>query len=117
MSYQPEKFDQAVWNVVSGIAPGHVMSYGEVARAAGFPQHARMVSKAMCRSPNPLPWHRVGKSDRTLAFKAGSDMYEKQKGLLQKEGVAMINGRVVSIEPDEPVDLDKLIWGPADPHE
>ena len=117
MAYHQKKFDQAVCKVVSAIAPGHVMSYGEVARAAGFPRHARMVSKAMCRSPKPLPWHRVVRSDRTLAFKPGSEAYEKQKALLGEEGVAMINGRVVPIEPDEPVDLDKLIWGPADTHE
>ena len=48
------KFDRAIWKVVSAIAPGSVMAYGEVARAAGYPRHARMVSKAMSRSPEPF---------------------------------------------------------------
>ena len=114
MPYSQKKFDRAVWKTVSSIAPGRVMSYGQVARLSGFPRHARMVSKALCRSATPLPWHRVVRSDRTLAFKAGSEAYAKQKGLLESEGVQIIKGKVVPLESDETVDLDKLIWGPAD---
>ena len=108
------KFDKAVWKTVSGIAAGQVMSYGEVARAAGFPRHARMVSKAMCRSATTLPWYRVVRSDRTLAFEPGSEAYNRQKGLLEKEGIQIINGKVIPLESDETVDLDKLLWGPSD---
>lgn len=97
------------------------MSYGEVARAAGFPRHARMVSKAMGRSRSrngsrtgtPLPWYRVVRSDRTLAFDPGSEAYKKQKTLLEQEGVQIINGKVIPLVDAEPVDLDKLLWGPS----
>jgi methylated-DNA-protein-cysteine methyltransferase-like protein len=112
MPFSQKKFDEAVWETVSGIARGHVMSYGEVARRAGFPRHARMVSKAMCRSATPLPWYRVVRSDRTLAFEVGSKPYNKQKRLLEKEGVQIINGKVVMLESDDTVDLDKLLWDP-----
>jgi len=114
MRFSQRQFDEAVWETVSSIAPGHVMSYGEVARRAGFPRHARMVSKAMCRSATPLPWYRVVRSDRTLAFEVGSEPYNKQKRLLEKEGVQLINGKVVALESDETVDLDRLLWGPSD---
>ena len=114
MPFSQRIFDKAIWDTVSSIEPGHVMSYGEVARAAGFPRHARMVSKAMSRSATPLPWHRVVKSDRTLAFEVGSEAYSKQKGLLEQEGVQLINGKVVPLEPDETADLDRLLWGPSD---
>jgi len=103
------EFDKAIWKVVSGIAPGHVMSYGAVARIAGFPRHARMVSKAMCRSATPLPWYRVVRTDQTIAFEVGSKSYKKQKGLLQKEGVRIVNGKVIPLKST--VDLDKLLWG------
>ena len=108
------KFDAAIWKVVANIPPGRVMGYGEVARAAGFPRHARMVSKAMGRSPTRLPWYRVVRSDRTLAFEVGSEAYKKQKGLLEKEGVQFIKGKVVPMESDDTVALDKLLWGPTD---
>ena len=112
MSNSQRKFDQAVWETVSSIASGHVMSYGEVARIAGFPRHARMVSKSMCRTDTPLPWYRVVSSNRTLAFEAGSEAYNKQKELLEKEGVHIINGKVIPLESEFEVDLDKLLWGP-----
>jgi len=64
MSGFKNKFDTAIWKVVSSISNGRVMGYGEVARAAGFPRHARMVSKAMSRSPEQSPWYRVVRSDR-----------------------------------------------------
>jgi len=83
-----------------------------VARIAGFPRHARMIGKALGRCPYPLPWHRVVRSDRTLALAFGSEAYERQKGLLEKEGAAVINGKVVPPESDENEGLDKLLWGP-----
>jgi methylated-DNA-protein-cysteine methyltransferase-like protein len=108
------KFDLAIWKTVAGIASGYIMSYGEVARAAGFPRHARMVSKALCRSATALPWHRVVRSDRTLAFETGSAAYIKQKELLEQEGLRVVKGKVIAPEPNEHVDLDKLLWGPPD---
>lgn len=90
------------------------MSYGEVARAAGYPRHARMVSKAMGRSAEPLPWYRVVRSDRTLAFEVGSESYDKQRGLLEKEGVRIIDGKVVTPGSNGNKDLDELIWGPEE---
>ncbi|RKZ69990.1 MAG: cysteine methyltransferase [Gammaproteobacteria bacterium] len=106
------KFDKAVWQTVSRIASGRVMAYGEVARASGYPRHARMVSKAMSRSAEPLPWYRVVRADRTLAFEAGSESYNKQRSLLEKEGVQIISGKVIPVDSDEGKDLDELLWGP-----
>ena len=109
-----KKFDSAIWQTVSSIAAGRVMSYGEVARAAGFPRHARMVSKAMGRSTTALPWYRVVRSDRTLAFKPGSESYNKQKALLKQEGAQFLDGKVIALKSDETEDLDKLLWGPPE---
>jgi methylated-DNA-protein-cysteine methyltransferase-like protein len=111
MTVSQNKFDKAIWTIVSRIEIGQVMSYGEVSRAAGYPRHARMVSKAMSRSVVSLPWHRVVKSDRRLAFKVGSMQYVKQQDLLQKEGVRFSDGKAVQARPAEAKDLDELIWG------
>lgn len=112
MTYSQTKFDTAIWKVVSNISRGRVMGYGEVARSAGYPRHARMVSKAMGRSSEPLPWYRVVRSDRTLAFAVGSDAYNKQRCLLEEEGVQFSNGKVVPVYSDDDKDLDELLWGP-----
>jgi len=54
-------FLRAVYRVVSAIPPGHVMSYGEVAAAAGSPGAARAVGQAMARNRFApiIPCHRV----------------------------------------------------------
>ena len=86
------------------------MGYGEVARAAGFPRYSRMVGAAMGRSPDPLPWHRVVRSNRTLAFEPGTSNYRRQMSLLREEGVTF-EGRQL-IEAPREATLDRLLWGP-----
>jgi len=113
MPFSQRKFDRAVWDIVSNTKPGSVIGYGEVARAAGFPGHARMVSKAMSRSEKPLPWYRVVRSNRTLAFAVGSEAYRRQRELLESEGVQFENGKIVPREAAGPMDLDRLLWGPS----
>ena len=112
MAFSQIKFDTAIWKVVSNISRGRVMAYGEVARSAGYPRHARMVSKAMGRSPDPLPWFRVVRSDRTLAFEVDSTAYKKQRSLLEEEGVQFINGKALPLYSDDDKSLDELLWGP-----
>lgn len=112
MANVQNEFDKAVWRIVSGIPSGSVMSYGEVARVAGRPRGARMVSKSMSRSVEALPWYRVVRSNRTLAFEVGSESYKKQQGLLEKEGVQFVRGKIIVVDSDKDIDLDELLWGP-----
>ena len=106
------KFDPSVWQVVISIPPGQVMGYGEVARAAGYPRYSRMVSAAMGRSPEPLPWYRVVRSNRTLAFEEGSKSYQEQAQLLKQEGVCFDGLKIIEVESDD--SLDRILWGPQD---
>ena len=112
MSRFRDKFDHQVWRVVAAIPPGRVMGYGEVARAAGFPRYSRMVSAALGRSPEPLPWFRVVRSNRTLAFEVGSSSYREQAQLLKQEGIRFDGLKI--IEPDSDDSLDRILWGPQD---
>ncbi len=106
------KFDPCVWQVVESIPPGRVMGYGEVARAAGYPRYSRMVSSAMSRSPEPLPWYRVVRSNRTLAFEPGSSYYQEQAQLLKQEGVRFDGLKIIEAESDD--SLDRILWGPQE---
>ncbi len=114
MSDQEKSFDESIWQVVGDIVVGRVMSYGDVARVAGFPRRARMVARAMGRSPEPLPWHRVVRSDLTIAFEAGSEPYLKQEKLLLNEGVKFVKGKIIPIATDKGRELDEVLWGPED---
>jgi methylated-DNA-protein-cysteine methyltransferase-like protein len=112
MSRFQDKFDPRVWQVVASIPPGRVMGYGEVAKAAGFPRYSRMVSSALGRSPEPLPWYRVVRSNRTLAFEANSSSYREQSQLLKQEGIRFDGLKIIEVDSDD--SLDRLLWGPQE---
>ncbi len=85
-----------IWQTVAVIPKGKVASYGQIADLAGLPGRARLVGKALGLAPKSmkLPWYRVLRSNGQLAFKKNSQSAEKQKGLLQEEGVVVLNNRV-----------------------
>lgn len=78
-----------IWHTISQIPPGKVASYGQIADLAGLPGRARLVGQALQQTPTSmrLPWHRVLRSDRSLAFAAGSAQALTQRQLLLAEGV------------------------------
>jgi methylated-DNA-protein-cysteine methyltransferase-like protein len=82
----------AIKSVVLKIPRGKVATYGQVARAAGYPGRARFVAYAL-RSANGLPWHRVvGAGGRILLpGEAGFD----QQMRLRSEGVNFVGTRIV----------------------
>ena len=93
---------QAIWNVVRSIPRGRVASYGQVARLAGLPRHARLVAPAMSAAKAPaLPWYRVINAAGRIAMPPNSPGYRKQVQLLKDEGVVVSKGRV---------DLGKYGW-------
>jgi methylated-DNA-protein-cysteine methyltransferase-like protein len=112
MSRFQDKFDPRVWQVVADIPRGRVMGYGEVARAAGFPRYSRMVAAALGRSPEPLPWFRVVRSNRTLAFEIGSSAYREQAQLLKQEGIRFDGLKIIEAQIDD--SLDRILWGPQE---
>ena len=52
-------FREAVYEIVGQIPRGRVMTYGDVAAAAGHPYAARQVGGLAHFGPTELPWHRV----------------------------------------------------------
>jgi len=99
---------QAIWDIVKKIPVGRVSSYGRVAYFAGYPQHARMVGRALRIAPDHLllPWHRVVNAKGQISFPVGSEQAELQKDKLQTEGVVFLSGRI---------DLERYAWlGPLD---
>lgn len=88
-------FAEAVRQVVRGIPQGHVLSYGEVARRAGFPGAARAVGIVMRDNfDETVPCHRVVRSDGSVGEYNRGGAKEKTR-LLAKEGVRIENGRVM----------------------
>lgn len=103
----------AVWRVVAAIPVGSVLSYGEVARLAGYPNGARYVGYALSQAPkaSSLPWHRVVAAGGRIAFPVGSKLYREQRRRLLAEGMR-VHGEKVAITPV--ADMDLLLWSQAD---
>ncbi len=81
------EFRYKVWKACSEIPYGSTISYGALARRAGYPRAARAVGSAMAKNPLPLlvPCHRVVAADGSLAgYGGGEDM---KRWLLLREGV------------------------------
>jgi methylated-DNA-protein-cysteine methyltransferase related protein len=92
----PEAALQPYWDAVTMIPAGRVMTYGELARMAGFPGRARQAGRALKLMPSDLllPWHRVLGAGGRIVFPAGSSLHREQARRLRAEGVRVRNGRV-----------------------
>lgn len=85
---------EAIERVIRAIPRGRVMTYGEIAKAAGFANGARQVARILhSRSgPGKLPWWRVlgkgpGKAMAHISLPAPG--LEEQRALLLSEGIAV----------------------------
>ncbi len=100
----------AYYAIIRRIPEGRVMTYGDVARAAGYAGRARRVGYALacCGDPS-LPWWRVinaqGRASRSNGRSIGAD---EQEHHLRHEGIAMDARGTVDlaryrfiIDPDE----------------
>lgn len=82
-------FQHAVAAVLRRLRPGEVMTYGEVAREAGFPGAGRAVGTFL-RDHEGYPWWRIVRADGRLASSKPSE----QGSRLRAEGVTVRDGRV-----------------------
>jgi methylated-DNA-[protein]-cysteine S-methyltransferase len=82
-------FAEKVRSVVRDIPRGTVMTYKEVAIAAGNPKAARAVANTMAKNyDKDIPCHRVIRTDGTLGgYNRGGDTVKKQ--LLIDEGAVI----------------------------
>jgi methylated-DNA-[protein]-cysteine S-methyltransferase len=87
------EFDRAVWRLLRAVPAGYTVTYGELARKAGFPGAARAVGGAMRRNPIPIviPCHRVvGQGGAITGF--GLGLWRK-RWLLDHEGAWPLRSR------------------------
>ncbi len=110
------EIDQRIWAVVSKIPVGQVKSYGQVAREAGLERAPRRVTPALNRAPDEmqLPWQRVVGANGRIAFPLGSPGYQRQRKLLEHEGVVFNGPHIASsymrANGKKTGDLDAQLW-------
>lgn len=98
------EFRQAVYIVVRRTPEGRVVTYGDVAAAAGYPGAAWEVGQIAHFGPEELPWHRVVNKQGGLARGYPWGGVEGQARELQAEGV--------EVTSEYTVDITSLRWQP-----
>ena len=78
--------------VIALLAPGEVVSYGDVAHDAGHPGAARAVGALLAGTDIDVPWWRVVRSDGRLVTKHPW----RQAALLRADGVTVVGHRVTN---------------------
>ena len=103
-----ESFFELVFEVARQIPKGRVTSYGAIAAALGTKMSARMVGWAMngsARVRPKVPAHRVVNRNGMLSGKMHFAYPEQMQEMLEKEGVKVVNDKVV--------DFEKRFWDPV----
>lgn len=86
-----------ILEVIALIPNGKVASYGQIAKLAGLPKHARLVGYVLKHLDNDskIPWHRVINAQGKISVLRTNDKGENiQQSLLEQEGVYLLNGKV-----------------------
>jgi len=88
------EFQKQIWDKLSEIPRGCVVTYAELARAVGRPRASRAVGSACGANPNLIrvPCHRVVASSGQVGYYASGK--EAKIALLQKEGITIEKDRV-----------------------
>jgi methylated-DNA-protein-cysteine methyltransferase related protein len=74
------------------IPKGKVATYGEVARASGYPRYARQVAWALRAAHGAIPWHRVVGAGGQIKLQGAPGMEQRLR--LQNEGVTFRGKRI-----------------------
>jgi methylated-DNA-protein-cysteine methyltransferase related protein len=98
-------FTSLVKQVIKQIPYGKVAFYGQIASIAGNHRAARQVVRVLHSSStkDALPWHRVINKQGKISLPIGNG-YEKQKHLLQAEGV--------EFDSSDRIDFKRFLWQP-----
>ena len=97
---------ERILECIEQIPPGKVMTYGDVAEFVGT-RSARTVGRVLAQDGGTVPWHRVLRSDGSLA----EHLYTEQRQRLLSEGVlpVVIEPIGVALGIDRPAERMPLV--------
>ena len=85
---------QRIYLTLASVPKGKVVTYGQLAALSGITRGARQAGRVLRDLPedSTLPWFRVVNSQGRISVPEPS--CSRQKELLEREGVAFLNGRI-----------------------
>ncbi|GLB61268.1 MGMT family protein [Cytobacillus sp. NCCP-133] len=100
-----QPFTEKVIKIIKSIPNGKVMTYGQIASAAGSPRGARQVIRILhsLSEKHQLPWHRVVNGKGEIGFK-DTISFNNQRTLLEEEEIY--------VSPKGTLDLREYLYDP-----
>ncbi|NLJ12059.1 MGMT family protein [Denitrificimonas caeni] len=85
-----------LYMLLSKVPPGRLVTYGQLAKMAGYPGLARWVGRVLSQLPDDtqLPWHRVVAAGGRLSLPQNSRAGDEQRQRLRLEGIFVAQDRV-----------------------
>lgn len=81
-------------------------TYGQIARLAGLPGHARQVGYALAAlTDESVPWHRVVNAKGEISLRGESHFELRQRQLLERERIVF--------DPKGRISLRRFQWKPS----
>lgn len=103
----PSETWQRIYAVVAQVPRGKVATYGQIARLADMPRHARLVGYALngLAAGNRLPWHRIINAQGRISERGdGGAAAQTQRRRLEREGVVF--------SANDTIALSRYQWQP-----
>ncbi|WP_180157446.1 MGMT family protein [Acinetobacter sp. YH12045] len=94
---QSDELATQILSVIQLIPQAKIATYGQIAKLAGLPKHARLVGYVLKHldTTSTIPWHRVvnaqGKISTQRCNEKGENIQQLQ---LAAENVFVVNGRI-----------------------
>jgi methylated-DNA-protein-cysteine methyltransferase-like protein len=82
--------DRRILDVIHSLREGEVVTYGDIAEDAGYPERSRLVGHILANTDEDVPWWRVVNSIGRLV--PGHE--REQAAQLRSEGVKVTDGKV-----------------------
>lgn len=97
-----ELFKQQVFEIIKMIPEGRVTSYGAIAKAVGYPNHARHVGNALRNYDEDFPAHRVCNSSGNIT----ASCLERFTQKLKEENIQVIGTKIQNFK--------NIFWNPLE---
>ncbi|MEH6454658.1 MAG: MGMT family protein [Psychromonas sp.] len=90
------ELEESLYTHLLYIPVGHLVTYGQLSKLAGYPNHARYVGRLLSKLPKDtkLPWFRVINGQGKISLRG--EAFIRQKALLESEGISISDtGKII----------------------
>ncbi|WP_180162790.1 MGMT family protein [Acinetobacter sp. YH12069] len=94
---QSDELATQILSVIQLIPQAKIATYGQIAKLAGLPKHARLVGYVLKHldATSTIPWHRVVNAQGKISTQRCNEKGENIQQLkLEAENVFVVNGRI-----------------------